>query len=245
MPTASDSDRATALKAAGRRAGALYLLLIAGAFNTLYVPRAFVVRVDAAETARRILAGELTYRFGVLSDLVSAVAFLWLVVALYDLLAHADRWHARLMVVLVAVGATIGIVNLLNQLAPLVLLRDPAALATGLTPPQREALALGFLRLRSQGGYLAMIFWGLWLYPFGVLVLKSRYFPRPLGWLLYVGCAAYVTLGVVSLVLPGYRAVMSSIALPFYAVGELSMIVWLLVKGATLPPDTAAPAPAR
>ncbi len=68
------------IKAAARQAGILYLLLaITAPFNVMYVPRAFIVPGDATATARNITAGELTYRIGIFSGLVSSIMFLFLV----------------------------------------------------------------------------------------------------------------------------------------------------------------------
>jgi hypothetical protein len=215
----------------------LYLLLtITGYFSLMYL-HAAVVPGNATATAQNIIAAELTYRLGILSGLASNIIFLFLVLSLYDLLKDVDRKQARLMVMLVSVGVTIGIVNLLNQMAPLILLSGADWLSV-FTKPQLDSLALGFLRLRNNGIYLAMAFWGLWLFPFGILVIKSRFFPKLLGVLLIVGCFAYLTVSFTSIVLPAYHRVVSQVTMPFYLAGELSMMVWLLVKGAKVQPLT-------
>lgn len=222
----------TSIKSAARRTGLLYLLLtILAPFNLIYIPSAFFVTGDATATARNITAGELTYRLGIVAGLASSIIFLLVVLSLYDLLRDVDRKHARLMVVLASVGCTIGIVNQLNEMAPLILLSG-ADFLSAFTKPQLDALSLGFLRLRGSGTLLAMAFWGLWLLPFGILVIRSGFFPRILGVLLIVGCFAYVAVSVTSIVFPANRQLVSRLAMPFYAVGELSMILWLLIKGA-------------
>ena len=110
------------VKATARRAGALYFLfLILGLVDIYGFPR-FIVPGDATATARNIIAAELTYRIGILADFVTLVLFIFLVVSLYNLLKAVDRWHAMLMVLLVSVGVTIGLANLLNKIAPLILL---------------------------------------------------------------------------------------------------------------------------
>ena len=230
-------------KAAARRAGWLYLLLaVVGPINALWMPNRFIVPGDAAATAARITAAQLTYRIGVLSGLVSHVVFLLLVLSLYHLLKNVDRRHARLMVVLVVVGIGVALVNLVHQMAPLVFLSGADFLSVFSTS-QREALAMGFLRLRSAGASVEVAFWGLWLFPFGILVIRSGFLPRLLGVLLIVGGFAYVALSLAGMVLPAYRPVVSQVLLPFYAVGELSTIVWLLLKGAREEPLEARPSP--
>jgi hypothetical protein len=234
----------TSIKTAARRAGMLYLLLaIVGPFNDIYVPNAFIVSGDATATAGRIAAAELTYRLGIYSGLVAHVLFLLLALSLYHLLKDADRKSARLMVTLVVVGVAVGIVNLFNQIAPLIL-SSGAGFLPVFSKPQLDALAFGFLRLRSSGTYLAMAFWGLWLFPFGILVIKSGFIPKVLGFLLIVGCFAYLTVSCTAIVFPAQIEIVSRVMLPLFAVGELSMIVWLLVKGARDPVPQARPSPA-
>lgn len=228
-------------KAAARFTGVLYLLMgITAAFSINYVPAAIIVPGDATATARRITDAALTYRIAILSDLVSQIIFLFLVLSLYNLLKDVNKNHARLMVILVSVAAAIEVVNALNLMAPLILLSGADFLSV-FTKPQLGALALGFLNLHSNGIFVVSAFWGLWLFPFGLLVIKSGFFPKILGVLLIVACFAYLTSSFISIVLPAYQHVVSQFTLPLFALGELSMIIWLLVKGAKVQPLEAGP----
>jgi len=218
------------IKATARRAGALYFLfLIAGLIDMYGFPH-FIVLGDASATARNIIAAQLTYRIGILTDFVTLLIFIVLVVSLYNLLKGVDQWHAMLMVLLVSVGVTIGLANLLNKLAPLILLSGANYLSV-FTKPQLDALALGFLTSNINGDTIAEAFWGLWLFPFGILVIKSGFFPRVLGILLMVAGFAYLTISVTSIVLPAYEHVVSQAAMPL-GLGEFPIIFWLLIKGA-------------
>ena len=104
------------------------------------------------------------------------ILFLFLGWALYNLFKDVDRRLAMLMVILVSVSATIGIVGTANLFAPLVLSSD-AGFLSSFTKPQLDALAFTFLELRGSGITLNLAFWGLWLFPLGLLVLESRFFP--------------------------------------------------------------------
>jgi hypothetical protein len=220
------------IKAATRLAGIQYLVMgLLGWFSIMYVPSAFIVLGDAAATARNIMDGEVIYRLGILSQLVSQIIFIFLVLNLYNLLKDVDRKQARLMVILVSVSVAIEIVNCLNLIAPLILLSGADFLSV-FTKPQLDALALGFLRLRTAGISMVSVFWGLWLLPFGILVIKSGFFPKVLGVLLIVACFAYVAGSFTSIVLPAQMPVVSKITLPLAGVGELLLVIWLIVKGA-------------
>jgi hypothetical protein len=220
------------IKAKAHRAGVVYLLCaIMAPIHLIYIPSLFIVSGNATATALNITAKMSIYRLGVFIGLTSNILFLFVGLSLYDLFKNINRNQARIMLVLISVGVTLSIGNVLNQMAPLVLLSGAEFLSV-FTKSQLDALAMTFLRLRNGGNYLAMAFWALWLFPFGLLVIKSGFIPKIFGVLLTVGCVAYLAVSFTSIVLPAYSDVVSKITLPFYAVGEVSIIIWLLVKGA-------------
>lgn len=218
----------SSIRATARQAGLLYFVMgIPAVFSLQYFPRAFIVPGNAAATAQKITEGALTYRFLVLSELISYIGFLFLAWALYHLFKEVDKKVAMLMVILVSVSAAIGIVNIVNTMAPLVLLSG-ADFLSAFTKPQLDALALSFLRLRNGGINLNTAFWGLWLFPFGVLVFKCGFFPKLLGIFLIVGCFAYLAVCFTAIVFPAHVRIANQIALPFFALAEVPILIWLL-----------------
>ena len=143
------------------------------------------------------------------------------------------------MVALALVSAAVGFMNVLNEIAALTLFRGADFLAV-LEKPQRDALAMLFLRLHGQGNVINEIFWGLWLFPFGVLVMRSGFLPRILGVWLIINGFAYVVLSFAGLLLPQYQDVAFRSAFPLL-LGELAIMLWLVIKGAKVQP---LPAPA-
>lgn len=75
------------------------------------------------------------------------------------------------------------------------------------------------------------IFWGLWLFPFGVLVYRSGFLPRILGVWLIVGGFGYLAISFTGLLLPQYEDMVSNIAFPGM-LGEIAIMLWLVIKGA-------------
>ncbi len=223
---------------AARVAGAIYLLLVVtGVFVVIYVPRALFVPGNAAATVNNILASELLFRVFIVIELISTVTFIFLVRALYRLLSGVNKSHASLMLVLVYVSATIGFVEVVNHVAALTLLRGADYLAV-FDKPQREALAMLLLGLDGQG-LVNQIFWGLWLFPFGALVMRSGFLPRVLGVWLIINGFAYVAISFTGLLLPQYQKMVTNISYPA-VLGELAIMLWLLIKGAK-PEPLAAP----
>ena len=98
--------------------------------------------------------------------------------------------------------------------------------------PQRDALALLFLRMHRQEIVAAEILWGLWLFPLGILVYRSRFLPRFLGVWLIINGFAYLAMSFTGLLLPQYEDLVSNIAVPAL-LGEMAIMLWLLIKGAT------------
>jgi hypothetical protein len=117
-----------------------------------------------------------------------------------------------------------------------------APVVAALASAQREALGMLFLRLHTHGVLAVEIFWGLWLVPFGLLVMKSRFLPRVLGILLVIAGVAYVAHSVISLLLDGPRIILyERVTMLARAAGEFPIILWLLIKGADARPPGPRP----
>ena len=218
----------------GRFAGLLYVLTsIVGFFAMGYVPGKLIVHANAAATASNIAAHETLFRLGIAGELIGQAGFVFVALALYDLLKGVNRRHASLMVLLIVVSIPIAFLNELNSIAALVLVRGADFLSI-FEKPQREALAMLFLNLHHHGFVVAEIFWGLWLFPLALLVYRSRFLPRFLGvWLALAGFA-WVILSLTGLLLPQYQGKVDTYAQPAFF-GEIAFMLWLLIKGAKPP----------
>jgi hypothetical protein len=229
----------------GRVAGFLYLLLVVFApLRLIYIPSKLFVHGNATATANNIVAHELLFRLGVVADLFCGIILIFLVLALYRLLRGVDQ---NLVVLMVIVGgvlpAAIDFLNVLNDAAALGLVRGADFLSV-FDKPQRDALAMLFLRLHHQEIVAAEILWGLWLFPLAILVYRSRFLPRFLGVWLMVNGFAYVIMSSTGLLLPQYEDMVSNIAFPAL-LGEMAFMLWLVIKGAKPQPlDAAAPSTA-
>lgn len=220
----------SSLKKTARIAGLLYLVAcIPAPFALIYVPNTLIVRGDAAATASRILASESMLRLGIACELINAIAFLFAVLALYRLLQGVNKPLASLMVTLFAISIPISCLNVVNNIAALILVRGADFLSV-FTKSQRDALAMVFLRLHGSGVLVAQVFWGLWLLPFGILVYRSRFIPRFLGVLLILNGFTYPIQSFTYFLLPQYGDVVSRITFPVLF-GEVAIILWLLIRG--------------
>ena len=215
-----------------RVAGFLYLLLaITGPFRLIYIPSRLFVSGDATATADNIAAHESLFRLGIVSDLLVGTIVIFVVLALYRLFEEVDRNHAVLMVILGGLMVSpIYFINTLNDAAALMIVRGTDFLSV-FEKDQLDALAMLFLRLHHHGVVANEIFWGLWLFPFGILVFRSGFLPRFLGVWLIINGFAYLALSYTGLLLPDYEDTVSNIVFPAL-VGELATMLWLLIMGA-------------
>jgi uncharacterized membrane protein len=215
-----------------RVAGFLYLLLtVAAPLRLMYIPSTLFVSGDATATAGNIAAHESLFRLGIVSELFSGVVLIFLVLALYRLFKEVDRTQAVLMVILGGLlPATIDFVGVVSDAAALMLVRGADFLAV-FDKPQRDALAMLFLRLHHQQVIAAETLWGLWLFPLALLVLRSGFLPRFLGvWLIVNGCA-YLASSLTGLLWPQYLELVSNVTFPAL-LGEVALMLWLLIMGA-------------
>ena len=212
-----------ALRRNGRIAGALYLVVVAtGMFCLAWVPSQLGTGV--ADAAAHIGL----FRAGIAAFMAMQVAFLLLPLALYRVLGDVDRRAATLMVALAAASVPIGLIALSHRMEALSLLDSTAAHATAAV----DAAFAASLQRYGHGLRIASLFWGLWLLPFGWLVLRSARIPRVLGVLLMLGGIGYVV-KLFGGLMPGFAdsAFARYTTLPA-ALGEIGSCLWLLAFGA-------------
>src|SRR6266513_5253155 len=219
------------IKRQARFAGLLYLLAsIPAPFALIYVPSKLIVSGDAPATANHVRASETLFRLGIASELIGFIIFIFVVLALYRLFKGVNEKHALAMAILLLVSIPISLLNVLNDIAALILVSGADFLSV-FDKGQLDALAYLFLRLHGQGFVVAQIFWGLWLFPYGILVIRSGFIPLFLGVLLFIAGFGYVASSLTSLLLPQYAHLVGQFAMVL-EIGELPIIFWLLIWGA-------------
>ena len=210
-----------------RIAGLLYLLMFSlGILGILYVPSTLIVSGDAAATANNIMASESLFRLSIVSALLIQIVQIFLVLVLYKLLKPVNKIYALFMVVFALAAVPIAMLNELNNIAALLLLKGSNFL-TIFKADQLHAQVMFFLDLHEHGIFIAQIFWGLWLYPMGYLVFKSNFIPKIIGIFLIVACLGYLLGFVKFFIFPNFDLVL----IEYMSLGEIPIIFWLLIKG--------------
>jgi len=230
----------TSLKRSARIAGLWYFCFALGPFYLLYVPSQTVVRNDAAATAARVLAQETLFRWGMLTETLGAVIFTGLALALYRLFEGVDRHRARQLVALALISSALGLVTVVFNAAALLVFRggDPFGAFDAHT---REAIGMLLIQTHGQAIGINQVFWGLWLLPFGWLVVRSRFLPRWLGYWLLVDGVAWLVLSLTWFLAPTHTDALFKYFQPAFF-GEIAAILWLLIFGAKEQPLATAAA---
>lgn len=217
-----------------RIAGILYLTIIAaGIFAQFFVRESLLVAGDAAATAQNIRAAESLFRWGIAGDLLMILCDIALALVFFVLLKPVDSALSLLAAFFRLIQAAVLAANLMNLFLGLQLLSG-AEYLTALGGEQLQAQALFFLTAHATGYSLGLVFFGLNCLLFGYLVFRSGYLPRILGALIVFAGVGYLTDSFASFLLPSYASYAEIFALVVFLpaiIGELSMALWLLMKG--------------
>lgn len=226
------------LKKTARIAGLWYLGFTLGPFYLMYVPSQTVVRNNAAATAASVLAHETLFRWGMLAETLGAVIFIGLALALYRLFEDVDRHRARQLVALVLVSSALGLVTVVFSAAALLVFRGGDTFSA-FDAHTREAVGMLLVRMRGQVYGINEMFWGLWLWPFGWLVVRSRLLPRWLGYWLLLDGLAWVIISVTYFLAPNLTDALFRYFQPVF-MAEVAAMLWLLIVGVREQPLVAA-----
>jgi hypothetical protein len=219
-------------KQQARKAGVLYLLLaLTAPIGLIYVPGQLIVAGNATATAEKLRASEWLMRLGIASELIHQIIVVFLALALYRLFKSVNENWAVLLVIFGAIlPLPILFLNVVNDVAAL-MLANGGEVFSAFTRPQLDSLAYFFIELHGQGIAVTTIFWGLWLFPFGMLVIRSGFIPHFLGLSLMIAGTAYLLSAFAVLVMPSFMQIVSRIAMPMQLC-EMPIVFWLLIWGA-------------
>jgi hypothetical protein len=222
----------SSLSKRARVAGLLYVALgVVGPVRLMYIPNKLLGSTDASVTANNIAEHTMLFRAGIVADLLTGLLAIFVAVALYRLLKEVDRGLAIAMVILGSLMVTpIYFVNTINDAGALLFARGADFLAA-FDKPHRDAMVMMFLHLHHQGVLANEIFWGLWLFPMGLLIYRSKFLPRVFGGWLILNGIAYLAGSFTGLLAPQYEARVFNILFPAM-LGEVATMLWLLVMGA-------------
>jgi len=223
------------IKREARIAGWWYLLLgLSAPLGLEIVPDKLYVSGNATETAQRVLSHETLYRLGMFSELFHQAIGIFLVLALFRLFKRVDEGLSWQLVILGAlVSVPVMFANEVSALGALILFKGAPYLSV-FDKAQLEALGYFFIRLHTLGIQMAAVFWGLWLFPFGLLIIRSGFIPKVFGYLLFVAGVAYLASSACTVLAPQFSREVNNYA-GILEIAEVPIIFWLVIAGAKEP----------
>lgn len=214
-----------------RIGGALYLVVILfGMFSEGFVASKLLVAGDAAASARHILAAPGLWQVSVAANVLvvlCAVPLLWIE---YLLLRPVSKPLVLLSVLFNLISLAVEAVSKVFLLMVMPILAG-AEYHHAFGAAQLPVLAHLALRSHDIAFNIALLFFGCTCLLNGYLIFKSSYFPKALGILMQVAGGSYLVACWAALFAPALADVLlPGILLPSL-IGELSVCLWLLVKG--------------
>lgn len=201
-------------KKTARIAGFWYLaFILLGAFAIMFVDERLSVAGDAAATIANIRANGMLFGFGIAAFIAGYVCFILTANALGRLFKSTDSRLTLLMKIFVFAGTALVLACKIAQLVAVI------------------AHAENLLTVYEKGSVAAGIFWGLWLLPLGLLILKSNLIPKVIGILLLGACISNLADVGVFFFAPGTPEVVMSVIYVIGMLGEFGLLFWLLIKG--------------
>jgi uncharacterized protein DUF4386 len=223
------SQRQTAL-VAGLAYAAIAVLSF---FANFFVLERLVDPGDAAATVSNIAGSEGVFRAGVVAWTIVFTLDVVLAWALYRFFEPVSRGLSLLAAWFRVVTAAIWATALIGLLVA-AQLADGSGYAAAFDAAQRDALVSMVIDMYHYGEGIALVFFGIYNVFLGSMALRSSYVPSVLGVLLALAGLGYLVDNLALVGLTGYEdygSMLETISAVLAVVGELSLMVWLLLRG--------------
>ena len=212
-----------------RITGVVYLLFFLTAVLSALVMPAISglggMSSDAVAIANSVLAHQASYELSYALSLISTACYVALAALFYRLFRPVSKTLSLLAACFSLVGCAVTAFGNIFQLAPLAVLGGSSYLSV-FNVKQLQALALMFLNLNVQVGYIALVFFGVFQLLLGYLIFKSTFMPRFLGVLI-----ALAGLGWLVFLLPPLATYLLTYLEVLGIIAEALLMLWLLVMG--------------
>jgi len=203
---------------------------VAGLSGELFLRGPMIISGNAAATAGHIVSDPTVWRVSLAGDLVMHLCDVGVMLVFYVLLRPVSQNLAFAAVLFNLIQTAVAVANKMNLMVPLFLLGD-ANYLQAFTLEQRQALSYVSIRTHDYGFGVALVFFGFECLVVGYLIIRSGYLPRTLGYLMQIAGSCYLVNSFALILAPTVSSrLFPAILLPPF-VAELSMALWLLLKG--------------
>jgi hypothetical protein len=211
-----------------RMGGFCWLMCFLTSIYALILGSRLMVKGDPAATAANLLGNEALFRSGTAALLISTAFYIAATLFIYEVLKPVNRSLSLLAAFFSLVGCAVGALSCLFEFVPFILLKGAPYLSV-YTTEQLQAFSYMFLLARARANDIGLVFFGLHCLGVGCLILRSTFLPRVIGALMVLaGC------GWLTYLLPPLAQSLAPFNMLPGAVGEISLTLWLLVKGVSV-----------
>ncbi|MFL5811812.1 MAG: DUF4386 domain-containing protein [Flavisolibacter sp.] len=222
-------EKTNELKKGARFAGVLYLAIIMlTVYGHIYVPSQIFVKGDPIATSNNILAHSFLFRSCIVAGLAESILLLFLGLTLYRLFKQVNYKLASAMVALSLVQLPVAVVIAGFKFSALMILNGQPTGTVSFASSSMQAMSI--LNMARYAMTMSGIVGAIWLFPFGMLVFRSRFMPRLFGVLLISAGSVYVLEGLISVLSSGYDGEAQILVFIFF-LAEVLMMCWLLARG--------------
>lgn len=215
----------TPQKRAARYAGLLYLSIIIFGVAAELLRQSIIVPGDATATATNLMNNEGVWKLSIIIDIIGFSSFALLPFAFYKVFNAVNKNLAMMIIIFILVSIPISATAWTYQYGAIELVGTPA-------------LVMDNIETYTAYVHAATVFHGLWLFPLGILVYRSGYFPRFWGVLQVLACFGFVIDSTQYFLLPGSE-IITYPGMLIAVIAEFGFTGWLLVKGARIPEPAA------
>ena len=188
--------------------------MLMGILSIMYIPTTLIDLSDAASTAQNISDNIILYRLGIVGRLVTQLLYILIPFLLYRLFRNNNSATAMLMLILAVISIPIAMSSESLQVLVSTKLDEPT-------------VVIGYLNMYNHIMNIAMIFWGLWLFPLGRLMYL--HVQKTIGLLLYVAGFGYTMGSMFRIITPDFATL--NMIFEAMTVGEIVFILYFVIRG--------------
>lgn len=184
---------------------------------------------SASETAANITNNIFIFNLAIFLIFITIVADIIVAWALYVFLKPVNKSLSLLTAWFRLLYTGVYLVAVTNLIKVFTLTKGESYFLTN-SPEEISEFVLFYIKSYKYEWFFGLVLFGLYLILLGFLVLKARYVPNIMGWLLIIAGLGYVIGHLKVFLFPELNTSFSM----YTAMGELVFMLWLLIKGSRL-----------
>jgi hypothetical protein len=188
-----------------------------------------VIPDNASETTANITNNIFIFNFAIFLIFITIVADIIVAWALYVFLKPVNKSISLLTAWFRLLYTGVYLVAVTNLIKVFTLTKGESYFLIN-SPEQISEFILFYIKSYKYEWFFGLVLFGLYLILLGFLVLKARYVPNIIGWLLIIAGLGYVIGHLKVFLFPELNTSFSM----YTAMGELVFMLWLLIKGSRL-----------